>query len=306
MAQGIRESGAGLDLEVDECPVADGGEGTADVLLKAIGGREVSTTAGDPLGRRITAGFSLLADGSVAVVETAAASGLGLVEAGRRDAVEASSAGTGELMLAAARSGADRILLAVGGTATTDGGHGAIEAIEAGGGLGGVDLVIFADVETAFEDAAAVFGPQKGATADEVRLLTSRLIEMAGRLPKSPLGVRRTGAGGGIAGGLWARYGAEVVSGADYVLDAIDFSSRLERCDRVLVGEGQLDSQSLDGKVVGQILRRATEAGRPCHAIAGRCQLDDVELEQAGFASVQTASSLNGIQGAAARVALRG
>lgn len=301
MTRGVSraDSGSGSSLGVDQCPVADGGEGTAEVLMSTLGGQYVRAPARGPLGRRIQAGFVLLGDGQTAAVETAAASGLTLVDEGERDPVAASTSGTGELIVAAVRSGARRILLAVGGTATTDGGHGAIEAIESGGGLCGAKLIILADVETAFEDAAIVFGPQKGASPAQVKLLTSRLVEIDGDLPRSPLGIARTGAGGGIAGGLWASFGAEVVSGADYVLEAIDFNDRLSRADCVLVGEGQLDHQSLDGKIVGNILERAKQANVPCHAIVGRCQLSDEVIQQSGFTTVQIASTLEEIEEAA-------
>ena len=304
MARGVSSTGAGSSSPpvIDQCPVADGGEGTAEVLMKALGGRYVAAAASDPLGRRFEAGFVLLGDERTAVVETATASGLTLVSEGERDAVAASTAGTGELIVAAARAGATRILLAVGGTATSDGGRGAIRTIESGGGLHEAELIILADVETAFEDAAIVFGPQKGASPADVELLTDRLVETADGLPRSPLGMARLGAGGGIAGGLWASSGAEVVSGADYVLETIDFDRRLSRAECVLVGEGQLDHQSLGGKIVGNILERAKQETVPCHAIVGRCQLSDEEIQQAGFASVQTASTLEEIEAAALAV----
>ena len=283
--------------------MADGGEGTAEVLMKALGGRYVAAPANDPLGRGIEAGFVLLDDGETAVVESAAASGLTLVAEDERDAVAASTAGTGGLVVAAVLSGARRVLLTVGGTATSDGGREAIETIKSGGGLQGAEMVVLADVETAFEDAAVVFGPQKGASPAQVEMLTSRLVEMTTALPRSPLGMARMGAGGGIAGGLWASFGAEVVSGADYVLETIDFNRRLDRSERVLVGEGQLDHQSLDGKIVGNILERAKRANVPCHAIVGRCGLAAEEVLKAGFASVQTATTLDQIGIAAGRAA---
>lgn len=298
MDRGLR-AGEPRPVVVDECPVADGGEGTGEVLSRSLGGRWVPARAGDPLGREIEAGFTLLGNGEIALVESAAASGLTLVAPAERDAVAASSAGTGRLIAAASRSGARQILVAVGGTATTDGGLGAIEAIEAEGGTGRAELVILADVETAFEDAAVVFSPQKGASAGQVRALTDRLLETADALPRSPLGLERTGAGGGIAGGLWARYGAEIVSGADFVLDAIGFDRRLDLADAVLVGEGRLDEPSLDGKVVGRMLERSRGVDKPCHAIVGGCVLTRTELDRAGFGNVRSASSVEEIETAA-------
>jgi len=153
---------AGL-VAPDLCPVADGGEGTMEVLLTNLGGETGGARVHDPLGREIEAGFGLLEDGAAAVVEMAAASGLGLVAEEERDAWAASTTGTGELVLAAVAAGAEVVLVAVGGSATTDGGLGAVEVIEAGGGLGGVKLVVLTDVRTPFERAPSVFGPQKGA-----------------------------------------------------------------------------------------------------------------------------------------------
>ncbi len=280
--------------------MADGGEGTAGVLRQALGGRTLPATASDPLGRRLElrAGLTMLGDGETAVVETASASGLGLIPDDERDAVAASTFGTGELIAAAVQAGARKVIVAVGGTATSDGGAGAIEAIENAGGMEGAGLLVLADVETPFERAAVDFGPQKGAGPEEVALLTRRLLELAPRLPRSPLGVPRSGAGGGIAGGLWARYDAKLVSGAAYVLDSIDFDRRLAQSDLVIVGEGRLDRQSLEGKVVGEILSRAQEAGVGCHAIVGGADLDD-EVSFA-FETIQTASTLEQIEAAAA------
>src|SRR5919112_697562 len=161
---------AGL-MPPDLCPVADGGEGTTDALLPALGGETTAARAHDPLGREISAGFALLEDGGTALVETASASGLGLVAEDERDAEAASTYGTGELISAAIDSGAQVVLVAVGGSATTDGGAGALQAIEEGGGLRGVRLVVLCDVRTPFERAAEVYGPQKGADAAAVRRL---------------------------------------------------------------------------------------------------------------------------------------
>src|SRR5688572_1331422 len=153
---------AGL-MPPDLCPVADGGEGTIDVLLPRLGGELVAASAHDPLGRAIDGALALVEGGGTAIVETATAGGLALVAEGERDAWAASTYGTGELIAAAAQAGASVIVVAVGGSATTDGGAGALEAIDDAGGLGGARLVVLCDVRTPFEDAARVFGPQKGA-----------------------------------------------------------------------------------------------------------------------------------------------
>ena len=188
----------------------------------------------------------------------------------------ASTYGTGVLIAEAARLGARRILVACGGSATTDGGAGAIAAIEERGGLRGADVVVLSDVTTRFADAARVFGPQKGAGPAAVELLTARLEQQAlaflrdhGRDPRT---VDRTGAAGGFSGGLWARYGAALVSGADYVLDLLDFDGHLAGCSAVVVGEGRLDSQTGQGKIIAAILARSGTT--PVYAVVGSVHED--------------------------------
>ena len=253
---------------VDPCPVADGGEG----LVAALGLPLIDAPAHDPLGRPITASYGL-GDG-VAVIETAAASGLALVVESERDPVAATTVGTGELIIAARNAGARTIVLGAGGSATTDGGAGAIKAIDSAGGLSEVKLVVLCDVRTPFEDAARVFAPQKGASADEVKRLTRRLNGLARRLPLDPRGIPMTGAAGGLSGGLWAAFGASLESGATYVLDALGFDARMRAARAVITGEGRLDGQSLQGKVVSEVATRARQAGVPCHAAVGSDQLD--------------------------------
>ena len=157
---------AGL-MPPDLCPLADGGEGTMEALLLALGGETIAADVHDPLGRPLRAAFGLVEDGGTAVLEMAAASGLGLVAEAERDPWAASTYGTGELICAAVDAGAQVVLLGVGGSATTDGGAGAIDAIEEHGGLGAARIVVLTDVRTPFERAPAVFGPQKGADPDD-------------------------------------------------------------------------------------------------------------------------------------------
>jgi glycerate 2-kinase len=275
IAAGLRAAG----FPVDVCPVADGGEGTLEALLPALGGELQRATVTDPLGRPVEARFGIAAGRgrrgpAIAVVETAAASGLGLVEVGDRDAFAASTAGTGELILAAVKAGAQLVLVGVGGSASTDGGAGAIRAIRSGGGLGRARLRVLCDVRTPFEDAARVFGPQKGADERDVRRLTARLNSLARRLERDPRGVPMTGAAGGLAGGLWAAFGAELVPGGSFVLDAVGFDLRLRAARAVVTGEGRLDLQSLAGKAVSEVATRARQTGVPCHAIVGTNALD--------------------------------
>jgi glycerate 2-kinase len=271
-----RAIGAGLTAagrEVDLCPMADGGEGTLDALLAALGGSKRTATVRDPLGRPVKAAFGLVPGRRrsevLGVVETAAASGLHLVSESEPDAVAASTYGTGELICAAVAAGARTVYVGVGGSATTDGGEGALEAIAAGGGLTDARLIVLCDVRTPFEDAARVFGPQKGASEADVAALTERLDSLAAGFARDPRGVPMTGAAGGLSGGLWAELGAELVPGASFVLDAVSFDERLRRARAVVTGEGKLDQQSLAGKLVSEIATRARQTGVPCHAIVG-------------------------------------
>jgi len=278
VAQALAAGLGAAGVEVDVCPIADGGEGTLAALAPRTGGGELSAVVGDPLGRPVEARFALTraarGRSPAAVVELAAASGLGLVAEAERDPLAASTSGTGELILAAVRAGAEVVYVAVGGSATTDGGAGAIRTILAGGGLGGARLVVLCDVRTPFEDAARVFAPQKGADAQQVRSMTARLGALARRLERDPRGVPMTGAAGGLAGGFWAAFAAELVPGAAFVLDAVGFDGRMQAVRAVVTGEGQLDRQSLAGKAVSEVATRARQAGVPCYAVVGSCQLD--------------------------------
>jgi glycerate 2-kinase len=295
LAEGVREAGGEADL----CPLGDGGEGTMRVLLSALGGSIVQAPARDPLGRAIAADFALLDDGLTAVVETAAASGLHRVNEQERDAEAASSAGTGDLILSAVRAGARRVLVGVGGSACTDGGIGAVEAIREGGGIGEAALKVLCDTNTPFERAAAVFGPQKGADPEAVQRLSARLALVASRLPADPRGLPRSGCAGGLSGALWACFGAELRSGADTVLDAVCFDARAARARRVITGEGRLDEQSLDGKLVSVVARRATAAGASVTLVVGGVALDVQDPRAATLGSIVIAGSLRAIRKAA-------
>ena len=292
---------AGL-MPPDLCPVADGGEGTMDALLIALGGETVGVEVQDPLGRAIQSQFGLVEDGGTAVIEMAAASGLGLVAEDERDAWAASTYGTGELICAAVEAGAQVVLLGVGGSATTDGGAGALAAIEDHGGLGGARIVVLTDVRTPFERAPAVFGPQKGADAALVARLETRLDELAARLPRDPRGVPMTGAAGGLSGGLWAAHGAVLEPGATFVLDALDFDTRMRAARAVVTGEGKLDEQTLEGKLVGEIGTRTRQAGVPLHAIVGTDRLDGFGKRIIDLQLVQEATDLEEIEAAGERL----
>jgi glycerate kinase len=290
---------AGL-MPPDLCPVADGGEGTMEALLLALGGETVGAEVTDPLGRPHSAAFGLVEDGATAVIEMAAASGLGLVAESERDPWAASTYGTGELICAAIDAGAVVVLLGVGGSATTDGGAGALQAIEDHGGLGGARIVVLTDVRTPFERAPAVYGPQKGADAAMVKRLESRLDELAERLPRDPRGEPMTGAAGGLSGGLWAAHGAALEPGAPWILDALGFDARMRAARAVVTGEGKLDEQTLEGKLVGEIGTRTRQAGVPLHAIVGSDRLDAFGKRIIDLQLVQEATTLEEIEAAGA------
>jgi glycerate 2-kinase len=304
LAGGLEESG----WEVDRCPVADGGEGTMDLLVEALAGELVALRASDPLGRPVDCHIGLVGGGATAIVETAQASGLARVAPQERDAWRASTRGTGELILAAAATGAREVLVAVGGSATTDGGAGAIEAIREGGGIGGARLAVLCDVEFAFEDAARVFGPQKGADAKLVGRLEERLAALAAALPRDPRGMPATGCAGGLSGGLWAAFDAELRAGAPAVLEALGVDERMRAAQLVVAGEGCIDDQSFGGKIVGELVRRARAASVPVHAVVGTSRLSEAEAAAAGLERVWTASTLEEIRDAGRRVgtAVRG
>lgn len=291
--------GRGLEAaghDVDLCPIADGGEGTLVALAPALGLSLATATVTNPLGREIDADFAV-GDG-VGVVEMAAASGLGLVGEDERDALAATTFGTGELILAAIDAGARVVYVGVGGSATTDGGTGAIEAIRRAGGLGAARLIVLCDVRTPFEDAARVFGPQKGASPDDVRRLSRRLAALARRLDRDPRGIPMTGGAGGLSGGLWAAFGAELVPGAAFILDEIDFDRRMRAARAVITGEGKLDQQSLAGKAVSEVATRARQAGVPSYAIVGRRELDAFGMRVLDLQVVEEAGTLRDIEAA--------
>jgi glycerate kinase len=241
--------------------------------------------------------------GEVAVVEMAAASGLALLGLGELDPLGASTAGSGELILAARDAGARIIYVGVGGSATTDGGSGAVRAIERGGGLGDARVVVLCDVRTPFERAAHVYGPQKGASPDEVRRLTHRLHALARRFHRDPRGIPMTGAAGGLSGGLWAQLGAELVPGAAFVLDLLDFDRRMRSARAVVTGEGRLDTQSLAGKVVSEVAVRARQAGVPCHAVVGSRDLDGFGARILDLQAILEASTSRQLSAAGRRLA---
>ncbi|MGH9011821.1 MAG: glycerate kinase family protein [Acidimicrobiia bacterium] len=262
--------------EVRRLPLADGGEGTLDALLASQGGSRRHATVTGPLGDPVQAEWGLLPDG-IGVVESARASGLALVD-GPNDPLAATSRGTGELIRAAVRGGAKRILVALGGSAMTDGGLGAVDAL--GWSLKGLHVTVACDVTTPFLDAARVFGPQKGATAAQVALLTRRLERLAEvyrqRTGCDVLTLEHAGAAGGLAGGL-AALGARLEPGFEVVARAAGFEAALEGVDLVLTGEGRFDRTSLEGKVTGGVLEWASSEGVPLRAVVAGQVADDLK-----------------------------
>ncbi|MEM9034589.1 MAG: glycerate kinase [Actinomycetota bacterium] len=264
-AAGVRD--AVWEVTTDEIPLADGGEGFLDVL----GGPNRTTMVTGPLGEPVEAQWR--ASRRAAVIEMARASGL-LIAGGAEgnDPIGATTAGTGELIAEAVVTGSKRVLLGVGGSATTDGGLGAIRALEPHARLKGVDIVVACDVRTRFVDAATVFGPQKGASAAQVELLRRRLERLA-QVYESDFGVDvrevpGAGAAGGLAGGLHA-LGAELVNGFDVIVDELDLDETIAAADLVITGEGRVDEGSFDGKAVGGVAELAAETGVPVLVVAG-------------------------------------
>ena len=297
--------GAGLrggGREAVEMPVADGGEGTMDILVAALGGERRSERVTDPLGRGIEATWALLHDGR-AVVECAQASGLGLVAEDERDAFAASTRGTGELIVAAAEAGAEAVLVTVGGSATSDGGDGAISALEDAGVR--PRLEVLCDVRTPWEQAPSFFSPQKGADAATVKHLERRLEQLAARSRRDPRGVPMSGAAGGLSGGLWARCSATLVAGAPYVLDALGFGAAMRAAAFAITGEGRLDRQSLQGKAAGEVATRCRQSGVGCHAVVGSSALELFEQRILDLETVTEATTLVELEAAGRALADR-
>lgn len=263
----VAAGGCAAGARTAEVPLSDGGEGFLDVF----GGANRTTTVTGPLGDPVEARWRHT--GKLAVIEMAEASGLGLVGGpGGNDPIAAATHGTGELITAALDAGAKRIFVGHGGSATTDGGLGALRALFPTPRLRGVEIVAAVDVRTRFLDAADVFAPQKGATTSQVALLRRRLERLA-QVYLEDHGVDVTtieggGAAGGLAGAL-AAVGAAVESGFDLIAEELDLAATLEGADLVVTGEGFVDEASFDGKVVGGVVDLAAELGVAVLVVAG-------------------------------------
>jgi glycerate kinase len=267
LAAGVRRVGG---WEAVELPVADGGEGTAEVLERALGGEWRTAPASDPLGRPLTARWLLLPDGT-AVVESAQAVGLGLLAEGERDPLRATTAGLGELLLAVLEAGPTSVLVGVGGTATVDGGAGLLGLVSRW--PEGVPLRVACDVRNPLlgpRGAARVLGPQKGAGPEAVATLERRLAALEELRPYRDL--RGAGAGGGLGAAL-ASLGGELHEGAAHVLDLIGFDERARGASFVVTGEGTVDETTLEGKAPGAVLERCRRLGARCVLFGGRVEL---------------------------------
>ena len=319
MAQGIEN--ADHDAEVRCLPMADGGEGTARALVDATGGSMHAVPVHDPLGRPVEGHFGLLADGTTAVVETAEASGLALLEAKERNPLIASSYGTGELMLAAVRSGAKRIIVGLGGSATNDAGAGLLQALGVrlldgnGNDLkhGGAALADLATIDISTMDpalknvaiiaacdvtnpltgptgASAVFGPQKGASKDDVATLDAALAHFA-QVIESQLGVAvndvpGAGAAGGIGAALKGFLNAEFRPGIAIVIEQSGLDAAAQWADVVFTGEGSIDFQTKFGKPPAGVAEPAKRHGKPVIAVAGHIGTGIDELHEVGIDAV--------------------
>lgn len=308
------------EAEVIELPLADGGEGITESMVYASGGTIQRAMVKDPLHRTIEAEFGVLGDGETAVIEMAKASGLPLLSEKERNPLKASSFGTGELIRAALDAGYRKFIIGIGGSATNDAGTGMLKALGmkfydgAGNELqeGGGDLIRLARLDDSGLDerlhdasfrvasdvrnrlcgpagASAIFGPQKGATPEMVRQLDAALSHFAD-IVLSQKGIElRDFEGGGAAGGmgsaLIAFLEAELQSGIDLVMESIGFQDKIEGADLIITGEGKLDAQTLDGKLITGITKSAGKAGVPVIALAGAQTLSSKQLAEIGLLS---------------------
>jgi len=263
LAAGLRAGG----LDAEEVPVADGGEGTAEVFAATLGGEWRTAPASDPLGRVVAARFLVLEDGT-AIVEAAEAVGLARLVEGERDPMRASSRGLGQLLLAVAAEAGGSILVGLGDSATVDGGAGLREVV--GDALAGRELRALCDVRNPLlgkRGAARAFGPQKGASPEQVEELEARLAGMAELRPYA--GWPGAGAAGGLGAAI-ASLGGKLVSGSELVLQRIGFRALATGADLVVTGEGTIDRSSSEGKAVGEVVRICGEEGVRCAVFGGR------------------------------------
>lgn len=304
------------EADVRVLSIADGGEGMAEAVYDSIGGKMVTITASDPVGRAIEASYLITSNGTTAVVAMSAASGLTLLRTDERNPLITNTYGTGELILDAARRGCKHIVVGLGGSATNDGGSGMLRAMgyrfydaenceltttidilervdhisteERSNLLNGIHLTAAVDVDNPLygeSGAAHVFARQKGADSAMIERLDTALRHYAEVVNRDGAMAAGAGAAGGLGFALHSLLGAEIRSGIDVVLTLIDFDSVARGADIIVTGEGALDSQTLHGKAPMGVLRHAKQLGIPVIAIGGKVSNSN-KLTEAGFSAV--------------------
>ena len=294
-ARGVAE--VYLDCEVIKLAVADGGEGTVEALVDTLGGHLEWAEVSDPLGRPVKAAYGVAGD--LAIIESAAACGLTLLTKEERNPLVTSTKGLGELIMAAIDKGCRKFLIGLGGSATNDGGMGMIRAEGFLEKTKGMKFTVACDVDTPYigeHGASRVFGPQKGASEQDVEVLEERLRGYALTILKETgVDVRDmagAGAAGGLGGAFRAYLGAELKRGVDLVLDQIDFDSKIRGADLVITGEGCSDYQTLKGKTASGVLERAKRQGIPVALVSGAVR-DEQMLRDGGFGIIEAVSPLS-------------
>ena len=282
------------DCEIVRLAVADGGEGTVDALVETLGGHLECAEVSDPLGRPVKAAYGIAED--LAIIESAAACGLTLLTKEERNPLITTTKGLGELILAAIDNGCRRFLIGLGGSATNDGGMGMIGVPGFLEKTRGVEFTVACDVDTPYigkNGASRVFGPQKGASAQDVEVLEERLRGYALKIMEDTgidvSNMAGAGAAGGLGGAFRAYLGAELKRGVDLVLDQIGFDSIIDGADLVITGEGCSDYQTLKGKTASGVLERAERAGVPVALVSGAVK-DEQMLRDGGFQIVAAVS----------------
>lgn len=282
------------DCEITKLAVADGGEGTVEALVTTLGGHIEWTEVSDPLGRPVKAAYGIAGD--LAIIESAAACGLTLLSKEERNPLIATTKGLGELILAAIDNDCMRFLIGLGGSATNDGGMGMIGVPGFLEKTRGVEFTVACDVDTPYigkNGASRVFGPQKGASAQDVEVLEERLRGYALKIMEDTgidvSNMAGAGAAGGLGGAFRAYLGAELKRGVDLVLDQIDFDSAIEGADLVITGEGCSDYQTLKGKTASGVLERAERARVPVALVSGAVK-DEQMLRDGGFQIIAAVS----------------
>src|SRR5690606_11543309 len=319
LAAGIRSKIP--NAEFISFPLADGGEGMSEILTYHASGDRVKVYARDPLGRRIEAAYGVSSDGATAFIEMAEASGLHRLSQHERDVTKTTSVGTGDLILHAIESGARKVFLGIGGSATNDGAAGAAYALgyrfydshgepflPVGGDLTSVaridssqvhpalcetEFIALCDVDNPFfgpKGAAFVYGPQKGATPQQVTQLDAGLRQLATRflndLGCDVTNMRGAGGGAGFGGGAVAFFGAVLRPGAEVIFEQTHFEEQLQSVDVVITGEGQIDHQTLSGKVVAGVARLAKRYGKSLIGVAGVNELSSRDLTDLDLGAV--------------------